>query len=896
VVSDRGEVPVIEFLASIDPASLPLLAVLAFSVSLIPVGLMLGSPCSPCCEGCDECEAGTLPDTVTVTFDGYPDDGPPYVALFVSLESCFLFGAGATATASTAEGAITAITVTDGGSGYAVPARIEPVVSADGPDGTGAVLTVNLSETTDFCGRPVWEVSSVDVVEGGSGYSDGEAIFTPAAGDVEVFPAFGTVEIGASEPTVDLEVAENRGSGATFTAEFEQTGFDPDRWEIDSVTVAGTGTGYYDGDELLITPTSGSVEAAAASLIVRNVRDEPVLTVASQGGSDLEIVLASRGTTPDSWEVDEVNVNNGGSGFSDGLLLNVSLSGDRPVEESPAILRVVTIRDEPTLLAAPITGSGTGAVVSVAVSKTGSDPDIWSADSITVTDPGTGHADGDVWEIRAVAGVEVVIGFATAVTDGNGGLVSLSITAAGEFYLDTGVIESVEIDDKGIYYDDTGVIDFIEVAAGGSYYQPNGEIVAVNVFNFFGGAGAYYREDLTAPPLVSNVTVQLTQVPPSVGTGATFTVNIDEDLDSPTFGQILSVTVDNGGENYEAFGVPALYCMGEYMNGRAFTLARRKFFGLPDGGVSSDEPFPDTAGPCVYTTFLCNPLRAAYDPVLDRLFGGAYRLDVINFTLGASGSSLQAPAVQLATSQGITDCDSFELEFEASSQATPAFDGVTATVVAGGGSIEDANDPVLVGEGAELGLTAAGVCGSCCLNEEPTPEEVTISIENLVFDQDPEGNPGPFPDGNYVLAREPNDMIAQLRFAVNRNATVWRVASPVPQEIGGGGDFFVVIEPCSSLEYQGANTGNAYGESSLPDYLSEPEPGQTCGVTCYKKCRVRIFTEFTVPLRIINAEYHPGCNCDDFPMCAPPPGGYVVKNIPSADLLGDDPWFNVTVL
>jgi hypothetical protein len=201
--------------------------------------------------------------------------------------------------------------------------------------------------------------------------------------------------------------------------------------------------------------------------------------------------------------------------------------------------------------------------------------------------------------------------------------------------------------------------------------------------------------------------------------------------------------------------------------------------------------------------------------------------------------------------------------------------------VAGGGSIEDANDPVLVGEGAELGLTAAGVCGSCCLNEEPTPEEVTISIENLVFDQDPEGNPGPFPDGNYVLAREPNDTIAQLRFAVNRNATVWRMSSPVEivSQFGGGGDLFVVIEPCASLEYQGANALNAYQQADCDD-------------TCYKKCRLRIFAEFTVAF-IINVEYSPGCNCDDFPLCAPPPGEYTLVGTNPFD---DQPYFKVTIL
>ena len=43
MVSDCGTLLMIEFFASIDPVSLPVVAALLFSLTLYPLGLMLGS-------------------------------------------------------------------------------------------------------------------------------------------------------------------------------------------------------------------------------------------------------------------------------------------------------------------------------------------------------------------------------------------------------------------------------------------------------------------------------------------------------------------------------------------------------------------------------------------------------------------------------------------------------------------------------------------------------------------------------------------------------------------------------------------------------------------------------------------------------------------------------------
>lgn len=62
--------------------------------------------------------------------------------------------------------------------------------------------------------------------------------------------------------------------------------------------------------------------------------------------------------------------------------------------------------------------------------------------------------------------------------------------------------------------------------------------------------GTLYKEDKEAAPYVADVTVTVSQTGTTTGSGASFTVVIDDDPLSSTFGQITGVTVDEGGTNY----------------------------------------------------------------------------------------------------------------------------------------------------------------------------------------------------------------------------------------------------------------------------------------------------------------------------------------------------------
>jgi hypothetical protein len=809
----------IEFLASIDPVSLPVVAALLFSLTLYPLGLMLGSSCSPCCDTpCTQCETGKLPDTVTVTFDGYPDVGPAFDALFVSLTSCY--GSGATATPTTAGGVITAITVTNGGSGHATLARVEPTITADGSGGSGADITVTLTEDEDECGLPYWTITGLTVVDGGSGYTDGgEIVFTIGEDDVEQEGAFALIQTGRDEPELTIEPPEDSGTGATFTVAVAVVGTTPQTWYISGVTVTNGGTGYSDGEFASVVLGSGDVEQVPAELVIRTVRGEPELTLS--GPADLTVNVASLGDTPEVWEISSITVNDGGSGYSDGQSLNIILGPDDvDATGSGAYLVVNTVRDEPTLFAQDQPGSGgSGAVLVVNVVQSGN---VWVVNSITVTNGGTGYTGGETFDILPSSGQTVSAASVTVNVTG-GVITGANINDAGEYFFDTGVIDTVDVQGPGLFFRDTGVIDSIDFFDVGMYYKVFGDIENISLAN----GGKFYGEDADAPALVADITVVLDQIAPSDGDGATFTVNVDDDPESPTFGEVVSVTVDDGGDGYEATGANNSFCMGEYMNGRSFVLARAKFFPL----FSSDES-SGSAGhsrsPCQYVTRLCTPLTRRMSNFETIVF--EYRAG--NYASG-SQSVLAAPRVSLTTNEAIADCDEFTMEFPANSQAFPAYRNVTATVVSGGGSVEDATTPIPV-----------AACHSCCVNQDAVPTELTVSVDNLLAPD------GPVPDGDYVLAIMSQ---SQINFFSLPEAVGWIGGDLLTNRI------LVFVEPCAGI---------------LLDQFQRPywAPRDGCGDTCNTKCKVRMslsdnngsFSHF----------YDPGCDCSDSPICSPPAGEY----------------------
>lgn len=65
--------------------------------------------------------------------------------------------------------------------------------------------------------------------------------------------------------------------------------------------------------------------------------------------------------------------------------------------------------------------------------------------------------------------------------------------------------------------------------------------------------GAYYKESNSLPPYTHTLTVNVTQLTPSAGSGAQFTPTVETDPTNAAFGRVTSITIDDGGDDYVAW-------------------------------------------------------------------------------------------------------------------------------------------------------------------------------------------------------------------------------------------------------------------------------------------------------------------------------------------------------
>jgi hypothetical protein len=255
-------------------------------------GFLFGA-CSKCCE--DPCDC----------FNAFPILRPAVGTteaglVTVAFEACFGEGGSATVEAPAAvnpcdydgvRGPIESVTLTSGGSGYALLGRVEPTISATAAGGSGATLSVSLSQELEYAEAdgcvdvPYWVVDSVEVTAAGTGYSDGAAVtFSAAAGDTTIESAAGRAYVEIEEPVEQFSITSN-GSGAVLEAVWQAL---PDTDWLDSrtadpcpaspkktyrlmsVNVVSGGSGYSQFDLIAITfasPADGVVAPLGAAFI-----------------------------------------------------------------------------------------------------------------------------------------------------------------------------------------------------------------------------------------------------------------------------------------------------------------------------------------------------------------------------------------------------------------------------------------------------------------------------------------------------------------------------------------------------------------------------------------------------------------------------------------------------
>ena len=403
-------------IVSSDPPALLAWLILAFAAGMYPVGIMLGSSCSPCCgqslPPCAQCTNGELPDTLTVTFSGLQDRTPGPDICLLTFSAPYGSGAAGKVTApggdpATDKGPITAVSLTNGGSGYAKLGRVAPTITASGGSGTGATFTVSKTSANDANGIPSWSVTGVTFTGTTSGYVDGDQItFDVASGD--------TVEQGA----------------------------------------------------------------AATIHTVRTAPTAPTATASGGSGAAFSVTIAPNGTTPQTWSVTGVAVTNGGTGYPSSGYLNFDVaSGD--TEEQSADVVFYSGRVAPTV-SASAGGSGSGASLSASLaSATGwNGQTYWYVDGISITNGGSGYAEFDPVNVMVTDGDGYGAYAEVTSVDGSGSITGIAVYWGGEYFKGNGIIQSVEFGwgGGGTYYRDAGEISSISVESGGKYFREDASL------------------------------------------------------------------------------------------------------------------------------------------------------------------------------------------------------------------------------------------------------------------------------------------------------------------------------------------------------------------------------------------------------------------------------------
>jgi hypothetical protein len=364
-------------------------------------------------------------------------------------------------------------------------------------------------------------------------------------------------KLGHVAPTVtaaplDSSYCVQGGSGAVLGVTLEEVddplGCGLRVWRVASVQVISGGSGYV-ADQYSGCPTI----AFTAGLS----REPPTLTASATGGSggSLTVSIAENAVSPKTWRVSGIAVAAGGSGYADGASVTVTAAaGD--TTQAGATASVRTSRVAPTVavnqLGAPFC-NGTGAVVTVTMAETanwqGSGRSVWRATAFQVVNGGSGYVEWDLFFVTVTDGTMSAEADCYVLSvDENGAVLEVELSSMGVYYKNTGVIESVVVSNAGQYYGadpEPNPITLQEASAQVAEVDENGAILSVAVTD----GGAYYREVPTVDPYVATPTVTITG---GYGSGAVIVPTIDTDTSSPTFGQITSLDVTDGGSGYLA--------------------------------------------------------------------------------------------------------------------------------------------------------------------------------------------------------------------------------------------------------------------------------------------------------------------------------------------------------
>lgn len=283
-------------------------------------------------------------------------------------------------------------------------------------------------------------------------------------------------------------------------------------------------------------------------------RSAPDVTTAVTGGTGCSLVPSLSQSLDNAgdkiWSVASISVSQAGDDYPDSQEVSFEFEQGTQVDASAGAIAYGG-RVAPTLEASVASAGGSGAALSVAITKDAdaNGRDVWRVDEIVVDDGGSGYEVND--------------------------FISISVSGDGQ-----------EVDAASGYVESVGSSGEIEVAAVsllGEFFEPTGQIASVDVYD----GGAFYASDPNVAPKVADVVVTVTQTGDQApyASGAKVSAKVDSDTKSATFGQIASISIDNGGTGYVAYVSEVVSSPSEGVDGIPFVMRRADLF------PSWDDPF-----------------------------------------------------------------------------------------------------------------------------------------------------------------------------------------------------------------------------------------------------------------------------------------------------------------
>jgi hypothetical protein len=453
-------------------------------------------------------------------------------------------------------------------------------------------------------------------------------------------------------------ISGGSGTGAVFTPTLaQQNECGVPYWVINSVSVTGTTQGYVSGESLSVSMPAPGTTGSAASITVNAQRFKPTLGIG--GNADCKVNLEEfqqligydpqtfRYIYAPAWRITSVDVINGGSNYTSCSHLSITLPPGTGVSQNGLVS--ARVNGPPTATVSVASASGSGASLSVTFAEDASFCRSWSVASVSIANGGAGYGIGDPVTITSNALVGVFGGFAAQVSgvSGSGEILAVSISRGGQYFA-RGPLASVVVESPGAYWG-------------------SGSISGVNVKS----GGKYWATDKSASPYVSTVTVEAAPCQLEGGTPATLAATIDTNTNSPTFGQITGVTIENGGNCYRAFSHELANCGTGVLNGKTYKIPGNGCFysGCRDGFQIVVEYKGESEKPVVFIRNL-TVAGACYFIPLSVVEEPPFSCGGLEFTIShpihsAVNVTVSAAENDLFTIEQAVNAESIEIEVEA---------------------------------------------------------------------------------------------------------------------------------------------------------------------------------------------------------------------------------------